>query len=598
MKQFFKMFFASLLALAVGGLGMFALAAALVSVLSKFEKAEIVVREGSAMVFDLSVNLQDAPVGTRPEDLIGEALGGGGPKRMALRDALDSIEAAAADDRITALFLHGSFAPLDYGTGFAALREVRQAVTDFKATGKPVLAYLVYPSARDLYVASLADRIIMDPNGLFLNAGMAAQPIFVAGFLEKYGVGAQVVKAGAYKSAAESFLRESMSEPARRQTRELLDDLWGDYRQTVAEGAGMPPEALQELIDDKGFLSAQDALDTGIVDELAYMDGAIASMQEIAAPSDNGKSFRQISLDDYLAAVERNRYSKDGHVAVVYAEGPIIVGEGDRGQVSGKRLAREIRRLRQDEKTRALVLRVNSPGGSALASDMIAREIDLARERMPVVVSMGAVAASGGYWIAANADRVFAQPNTITGSIGVIGLFFNVKELANRHGVTFDTVKTAKYADFLSPARPKTEAEMRLAQSWVDEVYADFLERVAEGRELSLERVSELAEGRVWSGADALERGLVDEVGGLERSIAHAAALAGLGPEPAVRDYPQPGNWLEELMGRVGKGGDPISGSLPGGDALRAALRELAALKRFDDPKGAYLILPFSLRVE
>ena len=262
--------------------------------------------------------------------------------------------------------------------------------------------------------------------------------------------------------------------------------------------------------------------------------------------------------------------------------------------MGGSGLAREIRSLRENEDVKAIVLRVNSPGGSALASEVIQHEIRLAKEKMPVVVSMGTVAASGGYWISAYADRIFAEPNTITGSIGVIGMFMNVKEIANRHGFTFDVVKTGKFADALSIARPKTPEEMAIVQREVDDVYADFLRKVSEGREQPIAKIKGIAEGRVWSGEDALEIGLVDEIGGLQKAIAYAAKEAGLDERPPVRDYPEPTDFLQELMenltttASLGVAGAPLR-------KLDEAVEELKGISQWNDPKGVYAVLPYKI---
>ena len=291
--------------------------------------------------------------------------------------------------------------------------------------------------------------------------------------------------------------------------------------------------------------------------------------------------------------VSRETVSGD-HIAIVYAEGAIVMGEGNVGQVGGTKLAREIRELRQDEKVKAIVLRVNSPGGSALASEEIQHEIRLANRKIPVVVSMGTVAASGGYWISTYADKIYAEPNTITGSIGVIGMFMNIKEIANRHGFTFDVVKTGKFADVLSISRPKSPEEMAIIQKEVDEVYSDFLRKVAEGRNQPLAKIEKIAEGRVWSGADALELGLVDELGGLEKAIAHAAKMADMTEGAQVKDYPKPTDFLEEIMKNL-TGSASIRQSNPAIEKFESVLDEISSIAKWNDPKGVYAILPYKM---
>ncbi|MCH6255949.1 signal peptide peptidase SppA [Puniceicoccaceae bacterium K14] len=597
MKDFFKMFFASTLALAFVCGALCAGVVLLLIGLSSMAESEPKLQKNSVLVFDMSSNIQDAPVSTTQEEIIAEITGGNRPPKLALRQVLTAIDTAASDKNIKGIFIKGSFRPDGYGSGFAALKEVREALVRFKEeSAKPVIAHVVYPTARDLYVASAADTVYMNPEGLLLNSGMASQPMFLAGFFKKYGIGVQITKAGEFKSAAESLVRETMSGPARIQTEALLEDLWANYVDAVSSKADMSFDEFQALVDAKGLLTADDALEAGIVDELAFADQLLEELQEITGDSKRKVDLASIGLGHYIQ-LKTGEAAGGSHIAVVYAEGEIVTGNGNDGQIGGDKLAREIRQLRYDKSVKAIVLRVNSPGGSALASEVIQREVKLAQEQMPVVVSMGSVAASGGYWISAYSDRIFAQPNTITGSIGVIGLFMNFKEIANNHGVTFDLVKTAKFADVMSPVRPKTEEEMALIQKGVDEVYDDFLDRVSEGRDLDRDHVAEIAEGRVWSGEDALEIGIVDELGGLGDAIAHAAELAELGNNPTIRDYPAPVDFFEELLKGLANG-EQVMARNEALQAVKSTLDELRALSQFDDPKGVYAIMPYKIEIK
>lgn len=597
MKDFFKMFFASALAMGlVVFVGVLFMIVVLVGIGSMAEPVAEVADE-SVLVFDMSANIQDSPVGLSQQEILNEALGKKGPSRLSLRQTLRAIEAAGDDTRIKALYLRGSNMPQGYASGFAALREVRQAILDFKESGKPVIANVVYPNARDLYMVSAADTVYMNPEGLILNSGMASQPLFLGGFFKKYGIGVQVTKAGEFKSAAETLVREDMSAPAREQTTALLATLWSEYLKAIGEKTGLSQDEFQELIDRKGFLTAYDAEEIGLVDELAFADSILPRLLELGGEGEKEAEFSATSLSSYVQGLDAGKSARKAQVAVVYAEGSIVTGEGANGQMGGDRIAREIRMLREKDNVKAIVLRVNSPGGSALASEVIQREVLLANEKIPVVVSMGTVAASGGYWISAYSDRIFAEPNTITGSIGVIGAFINFQDLASSHGLNFDIVKTGKYADMMTPTRPKTDEEMELIQAWVDKTYGDFLSKVAEGRSLPMETVAEIAEGRVWSGADALKLGLVDELGGLSDAIAYAANLAGLGEDPAVRDYPKAKDFFEELKKSLMSASiEEIAGGVYAPAA--SALSEIKSLSRFNDPKGAYAILPFNIEIE
>ena len=593
MKNFLKSVFANLTAMAIAA-GAFALFCVLiiVAIASLSQKPAPVVVKGSILVFDMSANVQDAPVSKSGEEVINEALGKKGVSKYSLLELSRAIRKAAEDDRIKGMLLQGSFSPKGNGAGFSALRDLRASIEAFSDAGKPIWAYVVYPSARDFYIVSSADTIYMNPEGLLANAGMSMTMPFIGGFMEKYGIGVQVTKAGEYKSAAEMFVRQDMSEASRRANTALLEDMWQEYLEVVAPAAGMEPQALQDLIDKEGMLSARKALEHGLVDKLAFVDELIGDLKQAGKPTSDGLTFQQVKMGSYLAASRQGQRSSEGHVAVLYAEGGIVTGEGDSGQVGGDRIGRLIRQLRQKPETKAIVLRVNSPGGSALASEVIQHELRLAQEAgIPVVVSMGSVAASGGYWISAYANRIYAQPNTITGSIGVIGMFMNAQDLGKRHGVSFDTVKTARFADSLNVTRPKTEEEMGIIQSWVDETYDAFLRKVSEGRGLPLERVKEIAQGRVWSGSDALEIGLVDELGGLEEAIAHAGDLAGLGKTPAIKELPEAKNFFEELAETMQGGGVSVQSDLAA-ELLETYRSIQSQVSLYNDPRGVYMVLP------
>ncbi len=512
-------------------------------------------------------------------------MGQGGPGSLSLRSVTQAIRAAGDDERIEALLLQGSVSPQGYGSGFAALKEVRAAIEDFSSSGKPVWAYVVYPSARDLYLVSAADKVLMNPEGLLGDSGMVMSTPFFSGFLEKYGVGVQVTRAGEFKAAAESFVRDEMSGPSREANQAFLDDLWSDYLAAITEGAAVDSAGFEALLNTEGLITAAKALEIGLVDELAFGERLLELAHERVPAEEDGLSYRSVALASYIRSEIVPEYSSDGYVAVIYAEGAIVDGEGDDSQVGGARIAREVRRARLDKDAKAIVLRVNSPGGSA------------AKEGKPVVVSMGTLAASGGYWISSYADRIFAQPNTLTGSIGVIGIFFNFKELADKHGVSLDSVRTTKFADTMSVYRPKTDEEMAIVQKQVDVIYDSFLGKVAEGRGLDLERVRVIAQGRIWSGADALENGLVDELGGLGEAIAYAGEKAGLGAKPAVKDLPAPKDFFEELMKNLSKPTAGLDARLL--EPLARAYEDVSGLAEvFSDPRGVYAISPYAVRID
>ncbi len=620
MKNFLTSLLGALAALVVFSVGslfcLFVFFVALAVLMGGGEKRQPTVEKGAYLVFDMSVNVTDAPEQLNPGALM-EALAGGGdePRQLQLRQVTGALKAAAEDGRIAGVFLCGRFQPSGYGTGYAALREIREALEQVRAARKPVIAYLDSPTVREMFVASLADELALDPYGLVVMPGLASQPMYYAGALEKFGVGVQVTRVGKYKSAIEPFTRADMSPESREQMQKLLDDLWGDLRNDIAAGRGLRARELQALVDAEGLIRPEVALRKKLVTRLAYRDEVIEDLKTRTGRQGSSEPFKQVSLPEYALVLPRGTgpalppetrmAGGRGTVAIVYAEGVIVDGDGSLAEVGGARFARQLRRLRQDDSVKAIVLRVNSPGGSATAAEHIQREIRLARKEKPVIVSMGAYAASGGYWIATYADRIFAEPGTITGSIGVFGMQFDVQKLAGSVGVTFDSVKTGRFADTMTIARPKSPDEMEIYQRMVDWIYEEFVGKVAESRNLPRERVHEIAQGRVWSGAEALKLGLVDEIGGLDAAILHAAEKAGLGDGYRVREFPRKKELAEVLAHMFGEIVPDQSESRLGAgakgaiDGVVSRLRaELGVLNQFNDPKGIYARLPLEMIVK
>jgi protease IV len=481
------------------------------------------------------------------------------------------------------------------------LKEVREALERFKTSGKPIVAYLGVANTRDYYLASVADRVVMSPFSVLYSPGLASEQMFLAGAFQRYGIGIQVTRVGRYKSAVEPFTLEQFSPENREQLEQLLGDLWGTYVQAVESSRGIAAGELQRLVDANALVYPEMALQFGLVNEIGYLPDTLESLRELTKTPRGEETFRQVSLGSYVDAGRSPRPQRrisPNQVAVLYAEGAIVDGEGAASDVGGERFARQLRQLRDDDNVKAVVLRVNSPGGSAFASEMIQREMVLTREVKPVVVSMGTVAASGGYWISAYSDRVFAQPNTITGSIGVFGIIPNLQQLANDHGVTFDRVKTGEFADLFSISRPKTPAEMDQIQRAVDSIYEAFLTKVSEGRGLERSKVEELAQGRVWSGTDALALGLVDEIGGLSDAIAYAAKEASLDRFTVV-DFPATRSFMEQLAESLA-GGDrsPVLKSDPFTQFVRQASHDLQVLRSLNDPMGVYALMPLTLSIK
>ncbi len=555
------------------------------------------VASGSYLVFDLATNITDAPPPVDFGDFPGART-----DTMQLRMITRAIRYAAHDGKIRGILLLGNLSPGGYGTGYAALKEVRSALGDFRASGKPILAYIDYATTKDFYLASVANDVVVDPYGEIIMPGLASEPWFLAGAFEKYGIGIQVTRVGKYKSYVETYTRTSMSPENREQLQKLLDDVWGTILADVGKSRGVAPDAIQATVDAEGIIKPSLALKAHLIDRVAYRDEVIDRLKKETGISSPTETFKQVQLSYYAkTALSRPPTSLGpGEVAVVYAEGEIVEGEGDQTEIGGARFAREIRRLRQDASVKAIVLRVNSPGGSATAAETIQRELRLARTVKPVVVSMGSYAASGGYWISAFANHIFAEPNTITGSIGVFGIQPNIQKLANDHGVTFDSVKTGKFADSLTLTRPKTDEELAVFQRMVDWIYSQFIAKVAEGRKLRPSEVEEIAQGRVWSGSEAKKLGLVDEIGGLDAAIRYAAEAAKLGGSYRVTEFPRPRNFSEalaELMGRFAPASLHVRSAGLVGQIAERLDAELEHLRAFDDPRGVYARMPMDLAI-
>jgi protease IV len=557
------------------------------------------IADKSVLVLDLSTNITDANPTPSPNQVLQGALSGDRSESIALRTILQSVEQATQDKRIVGLYLRGDMTGTTQGS--AALKEVRGALENFRKAGKPIYAYGVNWEEREYYLGSVANKIILNPFGNLEMNGLRSEMVFLSGALKKYGVGVQVTRVGKYKSAVEPFLLTKMSPESREDTQKLLDDVWSYYLTNISKDRKLTPKDFQTIASDpttQGILTPDKALKLKLIDRVAYSDEVIQDLKGLTGSQEKDHTFRQVSLADYATALKPAR-SSSNQIAVAYAEGEIVDGQGGDGQVGGDSFAQQIRDLRLDDSVKAVVLRVNSPGGSATASEVIQRELVLTRKVKPVVVSMGSVAASGGYWISAYADKIFAQPNTITGSIGVFGQRFNVQKLANNNGITWDTAKTSPYADSQTVSRPKTPQELAVIQTSVDRIYNSFLTKVSEGRKLPKPSVSEIAQGRVWSGTRAKQIGLVDELGGVEDAIQDAAKRSKLGDDWQVEDFPRAESfetWLLEKFSPPEKDAktklDPLTAQ------VQLFQKELNALKAMNDPMGVYARLPYDLKID
>lgn len=596
MKKFLQQTFASFVgslaglffffALSGGGLLIFFLALLLSNNTPKIENQ-------SALVFNLNAQISDAQADSSLSSLISSDT----VPTLTLRDITTAINKASKDDRITALYLDGSRGNLT--AGYASLTEIRTALENFKASGKKIIAYNVSQGEKDYFLTSIADEINLNPIGAMEMNGFASSQLFFASGLEKYGIGLQVTRVGKFKSAVEPFTRNNFSPESKIQTSELLDDLWDSYLENIIKNRPLKTGEINNIADNKGILQAQEAKDLKLVDQLIYQDEIIDRLKTITN-STTEDSFRQITIRDYLSANVASDTANTNKIAILYVEGSIVDGEGRISEVGSTRFVSEIRKIRANKDVKAVVVRINSPGGSAVASELILRELQLTAKEKPLVISMGDVAASGGYWIATAGERIFASNQTVTGSIGVFGLLFNVENITKKNGINNDVIKTNNFADLNNTFKPKTEAELAIIQQSVDNIYELFLARVSKARNIPIPKVAEIAQGRVWSGKSALKIGLVDEIGGLDSSLEYLNEKLELNNNYEVVSYPESRTWEVELLNRLSD--SKIGKNLTDKETLAHLIWELNTelnLKEIlENPHQIYSILPYKLNIK
>lgn len=588
MNAFFKTFFASLLAFVVGGiffvvLGvMFVVGIGLSAVSSGVDASSVSTPSShSILKIDLSVPIVDNPVQERISSL--ERLTMGSGFEMPMLNVLGAIQRAKADKHIDGIYLNINPAA---SIGLATMEELRNALLDFKeGSDKFIIAYSDFYTQKSYYLSSVADRIYMNPQGSLLWKGMASNVIFYKGLLDKLGVQPEVVRHGAYKSAVEPFIMDKMSPENRLQTEKLIGTIWNHVVSQVAQARSIDSIALQRYASELTINDAEQAVAKGLVDSLAYgadMDSLLAGMTDQETPN-------YYAFEDYVAqSVAVNK--SDNLIAVVYADGEIVDGDAPQPMVGGETLAAKLAELRDQDEVKGVVLRVNSPGGSALASEVIWHEMELLRDKKPVIVSMGDMAASGGYYISCPADAILASPTTITGSIGVFGLLFNAQNgLKDKLGITVDVAKTNPSADLGVPFRALSDAERNYLQNSVEHTYAQFVDHVASGRNLTREQVDSLGGGRVWSGVSALGNGLIDSYGGLLEAIALAADRAGVGEDFSISAPSNTPDLLTRILFMLTSQTavkDPFQGE------LGTLYRDYATLQRILSREGVQALLP------
>jgi protease-4 len=507
-----------------------------------------------------------------------------------LDDILKNIKKAKTDPNIKGICLDLSF----ISAGISTIREIRQSLEDFKTSGKFIVAYGEVYSQGAYYLGSVADKIYLNPNGAIEFKGLSAQLFFLKGTLEKLDIDMQVIRHGKYKSAVEIFTEDKMSDANRVQLNAMVSDIWESTVGDIAKSRNLGTTQLNSIADNLDALDADKALAVKMVDGLLYKDQFNAELKNLLGLGEKDK-ISTVSESKYtmVPPSEKEKISAN-KIAVVYAVGDIVDGKGDDRTVGSLKFSEAIRQARENDKVKAIVLRVNSPGGSATASDVIRREVVLAMEKKPVVVSMGDVAASGGYWISASASKIFADPTTITGSIGVFGMVPNMQKFFNdKLGVTFDNVKTNTFSDFPNVNRPLTPYETAIFEKQIEKIYGDFLTLVAAGRKMDRSQVDSIGQGRVWSGTDAKSIGLIDQFGGLQDAIAGAAELAGISDYNLI-SLPAQKEPFQQIL-------DELSGNVSAGmieKELGVYYSYYQYLKQVKDVQGIQARLPYEIKIQ
>ena len=586
MKQFFKFMFASFAGTLLTILVVFLLFAAMISsIIAMSENETVTVKPNSVLQLNWNTPITDRASDNPLEGFDFATMKSNKP--TGLNEILKNIDKAGKDDNIEGIFIDMETIP----AGVATTEEIRNKLLEFKSTGKFIVAYGNSFDKKGYYFASVADEIYLNPKGMVLFKGLSAQLMFFKNMLKKLDIEMQIVRGpdNKYKSAVEPLIKDKMSEANREQYQVLLNSIWGRILFTLNTSRGISVEQLNSIADNLDVTDADKALELNFVDGVIYRDEVINRLKELTSKSEDEK-LDWITYTKYThAIVGKTNISRD-RIGVVYATGDIVQGQGAEGSMGSAKIAKAIKKARLDDKVKAIVMRVNSPGGDALASDVIRREVALAKEAKPFIVSMGDVAASGGYWISTNDDYIFAQPTTITGSIGVFGIIPNFQGLmTNKLGITFDEVSTNENADFISVMKPMSDFQKEKINAQIIDIYDDFVNLVANTRGLKPEFVDSIAKGRVWTGSDALNIGLVDEMGGLEDAIAYAAQKAELNEDYRLKEFPERKEFIEELMLQLT--GDAKAKVI--GDELGEFKTYYDQIKAVQNMKGVQARLPY-----
>ncbi len=587
MKQFFKFMFASMLGFFLSFVILFFIFLFIVSGIVSMSKDGVTMVSSNSV---LELNF-DHPIKERTSKNPFDGFDFASLKSdqdLGLNDILKNIEKAKNDNHIKGIFLNLS----TLQAGISTIEEIRNQLIDFKSSHKFIFAYSEDYTQGTYYLASVADKIYMNPQGYLDFHGLRSELTFFKGALEKLEVEPEIIRHGKFKSAVEPFINDKMSPENRIQIATLLHSVWDQYVDDVAESRKISSEELHKIANDLLARTPEEALSLKMIDKLAYFDEVQSDLKKITGIGESTK-LSLVTLKKYDKASSSSKPFSAKKIAIIYAVGEIGGGDGDDERIGSDRISEAIRKARTDSSIKAIVLRVNSPGGSALASDIIWREMTLAQKVKPVVVSMGDVAASGGYYISCAADTIVAQPNTITGSIGVFGLMFNAQKMFNNKlGITFDTVKTGKFAELGSLTRPLSASEKEIIQQQVERIYETFITHVADGRKMDKANVDSIGQGRVWSGTDAKRLGLVDVLGGLDKAVEIAARLAKLETYRTIA-LPEQKEFLQKLMEDFSEDASVAISKRQLGESYKY-YNQLQSLLR---TKGIQARLPFEIEV-
>ena len=547
MKSFFKTLFASFLGSALLLVILFIiLITSLISSIASSTETKVTLKPQTVLYMNLNYEIPDR---TSPNSL-GMVLSGMNfnfteTDMAGMNDIMNNIKAAANDPNISGIFLELS----TIMTSYANIEEIRNQLIEFKKSGKFIISYAEAYSQDAYYLATVSDKIYMLADGVLDIHGLASQPMFYKHLFEKLDIEMQIIRPenNRFKSAVEPYFLDKMSEANREQTSVLWNSVWNKICNDISISRNISVDKINKFADDLTLLfDSEAALNNNFIDGLKYRDEIISELHDLTNTADNKKV--NIIKNTQYAKVRPDLYEGEDKIAIIYASGQIIDGEGNETTIGSTTLSEALRQARTDKKVKAIVMRVNSPGGSAVASEVIRREVELAAKEKPFIVSMGNYAASGGYWISSSSDYIFADPTTLTGSIGVFGTVPNLEGfMTDKIGLSFDVVKTNENSDFGSIVKPMTPYQLKMMQKHVTNTYDDFITLVSTERGLSKTFVDSIAQGRVWSGADAIEIGLVDELGGIEKAVAYAAEKANI-QTYSIKEYPKQEDIFESLI--------------------------------------------------